>query len=99
MFILLSGTPPFYHEDNFELFEIIKKGEYDFGAPAWKEVSAEAKDLIKKLLVIDPNNRITAKGIREHAWITGNYTKKNSNLNVLGAMREWNTNRKLLKDL
>ena len=24
MFIMLSGTPPFYHEDNFELFELIK---------------------------------------------------------------------------
>lgn len=60
MFILLSGTPPFYHEDNFELFEIIKKGDYDFGAPAWNEVSSEAKDLIKKLLVIDPNQRISA---------------------------------------
>jgi len=25
LFILLSGEPPFYHEDNFELFELIKK--------------------------------------------------------------------------
>ena len=24
MFIMLSGTPPFYHPDNFELFELIK---------------------------------------------------------------------------
>jgi calcium/calmodulin-dependent protein kinase I len=46
MFILLSGTPPFYHEDHFELFEIIKKGKYDFDAPAWQDVSEEAKNLI-----------------------------------------------------
>lgn len=26
LFVLLSGTPPFFHEDNFELFEMIKDG-------------------------------------------------------------------------
>ena len=26
MFIMLSGQPPFFHEDNFELFEMIKDG-------------------------------------------------------------------------
>jgi serine/threonine protein kinase len=36
MFIMLSGAPPFYHEDNFELFELIKQGKYDFDAPIWK---------------------------------------------------------------
>lgn len=35
LFILLSGEPPFYHEDNFELFEIIKKCEYDMTKPIW----------------------------------------------------------------
>ena len=64
MFIMLSGTPPFYHEDNFELFEIIKKGEYDFGAPAWAEISDEAKDLVRKLLVVNPENRLNMDEIK-----------------------------------
>jgi calcium/calmodulin-dependent protein kinase I len=46
LFIMLSGAPPFYHADNFELFEIIRKGKYDFDAPVWTEISDEAKDLI-----------------------------------------------------
>ena len=29
-FILLSGTPPFYAEDNFALFEQIKSCKYSF---------------------------------------------------------------------
>lgn len=33
LFILLSGSPPFYDEDNFELFEKIKKCQYNFDAP------------------------------------------------------------------
>jgi calcium/calmodulin-dependent protein kinase I len=46
LFILLSGEPPFYHEDNFELFELIKKCKYDLNKPAWKNISDEAKDFI-----------------------------------------------------
>jgi len=46
LFILLSGMPPFYHEDNFELFEKIKKCEISFQASGWKNVSSEAKDFI-----------------------------------------------------
>ena len=69
MFILLSGEPPFFHEDNFELFELIKKCEYSMDKPAWKHISEDAKDLIKKLLVADPSKRINAKEIQSHPWI------------------------------
>lgn len=58
-FILLSGTPPFYEEDNFALFEQIKACKYDFHVETWKDVSAEAKEFIKKVLVADPNKRLT----------------------------------------
>jgi len=63
MFIMLSGTPPFYHEDYFEVFEIIKRGEYTFGAPTWKDVSDEAKDLIQGLLRVNPDDRLTKEEI------------------------------------
>lgn len=58
LFILLSGVPPFYDEDNFELFEKIKRCEYSFKATAWKKVSNEAKDFVKKLLTKDPQTRL-----------------------------------------
>lgn len=35
LFILLSGTPPFYDEDNFALFEKIKQCQFNFNAPSW----------------------------------------------------------------
>ena len=71
MFILLAGEPPFFHEDNFELFELIKQCEYSLDKPAWENVSKEAKDLICKLLVADPAKRISAKDLQSHPWITG----------------------------
>jgi len=60
LFILLSGSPPFYDEDNFELFEKIKKCEYDITGSAWSTISPEAKDFITKLLVADPDDRLSA---------------------------------------
>ena len=72
LFILLSGQPPFYHDDNFELFEQIKKCEFDLTTEEWKGVSSDAKDFIKKILVADPAKRITSSGIKNHPWITGN---------------------------
>lgn len=89
MFILLAGEPPFYHEDNFELFELIKKCEIDFDKPAWKAVSDDAKDLVKKLLVSDPEKRIKFEELQNHPWIQGTNIK--SDTNVLEAMKKWDT--------
>ena len=35
LFILLSGSPPFYDPDNLALFEKIKRCDYSFDAPSW----------------------------------------------------------------
>lgn len=51
LYILLCGFPPFYDDSTQTLFEIIKRGEYEFPSPYWDEVSTDAKDLVSKLLV------------------------------------------------
>ena len=66
---MLSGTPPFYEEDNFALFEQIKACKYDFEVETWNTVSKEAKDFISKILVADPAKRITVKEMMEHPWM------------------------------
>ena len=49
---------------------MITKGRYDLeDNESWKTVSAEAKDLIRKLMQPDPNKRISAIDALEHAWI------------------------------
>jgi calcium/calmodulin-dependent protein kinase I len=68
-FILLSGTPPFYEEDNFALFEQIKACKYDFEVETWANVSDEGKDFISKILVADPKARITCQQMLEHPWM------------------------------
>lgn len=84
LFILLSGMPPFYHEDNFELFEKIKKCDYSFKASVWKGVSNEAKDLISKLLTLEPAERLKGEAVMKHPWISRGYKlAETSQVNVL----------------
>jgi len=71
LYILLCGFPPFYDEDNMVLFEKIKKGKYDFPSPAWDHISAEAKEIIKRLLVVDPTLRWNCDHLLNHPWILG----------------------------
>jgi hypothetical protein len=33
---------------------MIKNGKFNFDAPIWEQVSSEAKDLISRLLKVDP---------------------------------------------
>ena len=94
LFVLLSGQLPFYDEDQFELFEKIKKGDYNMNDPVWDNVSSAAKDLVRKLLVVDPNSRITGKEIQAHPWIQFKDIKV-KNTNMLIGMRDMCSKRSL----
>ena len=69
LYILLAGYPPFHDEDQKRLFRKIKAGVYEFHAEYWGGVSAEAKDLIRGLLTVDPNQRFTAAQALQHPWM------------------------------
>jgi protein kinase A len=72
-FEMLEGKTPFYMEgmDQIQLFRCICKGKYKF--PQEGVMSPEMEDLIQRLFVVDPAQRIgsLAKGINEiytHPW-------------------------------
>ncbi|XP_018593747.1 calcium/calmodulin-dependent protein kinase type II delta 2 chain isoform X7 [Scleropages formosus] len=69
LYILLVGYPPFWDEDQHRLYQQIKAGAYDFPSPEWDTVTPEAKDLINKMLTINPSKRITATEALKHPWI------------------------------
>jgi calcium/calmodulin-dependent protein kinase I len=71
MYILLCGFPPFYAEDDDECFDMIIAGEFDFPSPYWDNISDDAKDLLRKLLVVDPAKRLTAAEALQHPWVAG----------------------------
>jgi len=73
-----------------DLFEIIKKGEYDFPSPYWDGISEPAKDLIRHLLVVDPSKRFNADQILSHPWICGEKTPRKQLPNVTDKIKEFN---------
>ncbi|KAK3709228.1 hypothetical protein QZH41_015442 [Actinostola sp. cb2023] len=70
-YILLCGYPPFYDESDANLFAQIMRGEYEFDAPYWDEISDSAKDFIRHLMEVDPKKRYTCKQAQGHPWISG----------------------------
>ncbi|KAM5232389.1 serine/threonine-protein kinase DCLK3 isoform 1-T1 [Hipposideros larvatus] len=71
LYILLCGFPPFRspERDQEELFNIIQLGHFEFLAPYWDNISDAAKDLVSRLLVVDPKQRYTAHQVLQHPWI------------------------------
>ena len=59
----LCGYPPFYDESDAVLFELIMKGKFDFDDRYWHEISSGAKDLIRAMLQVDPEKRITTQQV------------------------------------
>jgi len=60
LYILLCGYPPFNGNNETEICESIKKGEYVLDTPEWDPISIEAKSLIKNMLQFDINKRYSA---------------------------------------
>merc|ERR1719394_1566059 len=76
-YILLCGYPPFYDENDANLFAQILKGEFEFDSPYWDDISEEAKDFIRSLMCVNVENRLTCQTALEHSWITGKQSEKN----------------------
>lgn len=64
LYALLCGSLPFDDENVPNLFRKIKHG--NFTLPG--HISADAKDLIVQMLVVDPTKRLTIPLIRKHRW-------------------------------
>lgn len=59
MYVMLSGNLPFSGKHAADVFDKVKHAEYNFKDAVWEDVSEEAKDLISKLLVLNPSKRLT----------------------------------------
>ena len=70
MYILLCGYWPFEGETEEEIFKNIKNYNIDFDTYELKQVSDNCKDLMKKLLNPDKQNRITAFEALKHPFFT-----------------------------
>ncbi|OAD04497.1 protein kinase A catalytic subunit, partial [Mucor lusitanicus CBS 277.49] len=72
IFEMMAGYPPFYDDNHFGIYEHILGGKVQY--PSYFENAA--KDLLKKLLVIDRTKRLGnlkggAEDVKRHKWFRG----------------------------
>ncbi|XP_076285642.1 uncharacterized protein LOC143211671 [Lasioglossum baleicum] len=79
-YVLLTGFSPFGGETDQETFQNISLGEVDFPEELFGDISAQAKDFVAKLLVLDPSARMTAKQCLRHEWLRGAPTQASPHL-------------------
>ncbi|KAJ8983957.1 hypothetical protein NQ317_008659 [Molorchus minor] len=90
LFYMLSNELPFQSAEKAMLGKMIVRGLYNMSSPAWYEVSTDAKDLVKKMLVLNPRNRITVPEILNHPWIAKDNLMRFRVENLLTKVKEDN---------
>uniref|UniRef100_A0A8V5GS81 Calcium/calmodulin-dependent protein kinase type IV n=1 Tax=Melopsittacus undulatus TaxID=13146 RepID=A0A8V5GS81_MELUD len=95
-YILLCGFEPFFDPRGDQyMYSRILTCDYEFVSPWWDEVSLNAKDLVRKLIVLDPRKRLTVHQALEHPWVTGKAAKFAHMDSTQKKLQEFNARRKL----
>ncbi|KAL2920598.1 Calcium-dependent protein kinase 17, partial [Bienertia sinuspersici] len=69
LYILLSAMPPFWGKTKSKIFDAVRAADLHFPSEPWDRVSESAKELIKKMLCIDPLKRLTAEQVLADSWM------------------------------
>ena len=64
LYLMLCGKLPFYHEQNEIMYEKILSGKFEH--PNY--LSDKAKDILDKIIEIDPKKRLNFEEIKSHPW-------------------------------
>jgi len=73
LYTMLAGQTPFAtgpEDTPDEILKRIGQGQYEINSGNWQSVSENAKDLVSKMLHLDPAHRITTAQILSHSWLT-----------------------------
>ncbi|KAL4475774.1 hypothetical protein ABPG72_011551 [Tetrahymena utriculariae] len=76
LYTMLCGKEPFQAEFVKDLINKIIEGEYSFPSDPWDKISEEAKDLIRKCLTINPEDRIKPDMMLRHPWLQDDQKQK-----------------------
>uniref|UniRef100_A0A3P9D0A7 Checkpoint kinase 2 n=1 Tax=Maylandia zebra TaxID=106582 RepID=A0A3P9D0A7_9CICH len=70
LFVCLGGYPPFHESFGHQsVTDQIIRGEFTMVQSKWTSVSDQAKDVVRKLLVVDPMKRMSIEEALQHPWL------------------------------
>ena len=88
MYFLLSGTPPFTGKSENEIMHSVLSTDLTFESKVWRKISNEAKDLLLKILVKNPQDRISAKQVLRDPWIVASSEGKTPDTKLVSTTLE-----------
>jgi calcium-dependent protein kinase len=94
LYLLLSARPPFGGEDDEEVIQSVQSGKFDLKSSPFNTLTTSCIDLIKKLLVTDPNKRISAAEALNHKWF-----KERNSKELFNNIKDERTVKKLINNL
>eukprot|EP00922_Rhytidocystis_sp_ex-Travisia-forbesii_P018959 GHVS01028157.1.p1 GENE.GHVS01028157.1~~GHVS01028157.1.p1 ORF type:complete len:647 (+),score=89.52 GHVS01028157.1:191-2131(+) len=101
LYILLCGYPPFNGVNDAAIMDKVRLGEFEFPEKDWHEVSADAKSLIREMLTINSEKRISSEKALGHKWIVDTTNEMASKVEskaltgVVSSMRRFQKTQKL----
>ncbi|XP_034035155.1 calcium/calmodulin-dependent protein kinase type IV isoform X2 [Thalassophryne amazonica] len=96
LYILLCGFEPFFDPRGDQyMYSRILNCDYEFVSPWWDEVSLNAKDLVSKLIVLDPHKRLSVREALQHPWVQGKAARFSHMDTTQRKLQEFNARRKL----
>jgi len=69
-YMLLTSHRPFYHKRRRQMIDLIMRAQYSVEGSHWDGKSPESKDMVSKLLVLDPKKRMRAADALAHIWLS-----------------------------
>ncbi|XP_078083459.1 MAP kinase-activated protein kinase 5 [Mustelus asterias] len=74
IYVMLCGYPPFYSKHHSrtipkDMRKKIMTGSFEFPEEEWSQISEMAKDIVRKLLKVKPEERLNIEGVLDHPWL------------------------------
>ncbi len=91
LYTICVAYPPFWGNTEAEIYARIKKGMYRFHGEEWNKRSDDVKDLVRNLLHLNADERITVKEALNHPWIVyeGEPNLPASSPRIIQLLRRW----------
>jgi len=68
LYVLFSGVSPFHEESEGQSAASVLRGQLAFPGESWDKVSTHARNIVTRLLVINPCQRISAASCLSSSW-------------------------------
>ena len=97
LYSVLVGKLPFVSRTLDETLDEILTGKLDFSNPNYQGLSVAARDLISKMLELNPRTRITAEEALNHVWVSLGREPFTINFNTLNRLKNFRVKSNLVR--